>query len=575
MTYDGLVLAAVVAELGRSIQGGVIQHIRQHSDSDFTFEVRSRGRTYRLFLSVNARFARIYTTASSQPVPQVPPNFCMLLRKYLKGSFIKSIEQVGFDRVLRIRTEAPDGNRNILMFELMGKHSNLILLSDSEIILGAAKFVSAAVSRYRQVLPGRNYIPPPGAGKADPITVIRDEFNELWREGLAQEVSSEDIKRWLVAAFSGIGPFLAEEIMLCAESTDSDAVWRSLQSLREIVTTQDYAPVFITNDRGAAFYAYPVPVGQFSSENQHARYSINETLDTLYRDLIRRDRFDTEFNAIELAIRRSIAWREQSLKDIQKAITEGGKAERYKQYGELILASAASIKKGETIAKVVDYYNPEMKEIEIPLDEKLSTQENAERYFRRYRKAIEGANAAADRQKEFQEEIKELKSAAEKLPSIESIEDIQALREMLTQKGLLRPEPLAPVPGKREEPEFGTARIRRVTSSNGFEILYGENSQSNDYLTSKVAKPNDLWFHARSVTGAHVVIRTGNRPDLVPRSTIMQAAEIAARNSDAKHSRLVAVDYTLKKYVRKPKGSPPGFVRYQQEKTIDVVPDVK
>ncbi|HOM73412.1 MAG TPA: NFACT RNA binding domain-containing protein, partial [Armatimonadota bacterium] len=235
----------------------------------------------------------------------------------------------------------------------------------------------------------------------------------------------------------------------------------------------------------------------------------------------------------------------------------------------------ASIKKGETIAKVVDYYNPEMKEIEIPLDEKLSTQENAERYFRRYRKAIEGANAAADRQKEFQEEIKELKSAAEKLPSIESIEDIQALREMLTQKGLLRPEPLAPVPGKREEPEFGTARIRRVTSSNGFEILYGENSQSNDYLTSKVAKPNDLWFHARSVTGAHVVIRTGNRPDLVPRSTIMQAAEIAARNSDAKHSRLVAVDYTLKKYVRKPKGSPPGFVRYQQEKTIDVVPDVK
>lgn len=575
MTYDGLVLAAVAAELKRSLTGGPIQQVRQHNDTDLTLEIRTRGRTYRLFMSVNARFPRVYTSASSESVPQTAPNFCMLLRKYIKGSFVRAVEQVGLDRVLQIHTEAPDGNRNVLVLEIMGKHSNLILLSDTGKILGAIKHVGSSVSRYRQILPGRDYVPPPGGTKENPIEISRESFDALWREGMNHEPSRDDVKHWLVAAFSGIGPFLAEEIMARADQASQEAVWDSLEILRQIVTAHDYAPVLVTDDRGIAKYAYPIPVSQFSMQNQHERQSIDETLDTLFRSLVTRDEFDAEYTGLETAIKRSIAWREQNLRDLDKALAEGRQADRYKQLGELIVASQVNIVKGQSSAKVVDYYDPEMSEIEIALDEKLTPKENAERYFRRYRKAMEGSQTAAARQSEIRLELETLKSEKDNLAKASSVETLRSIRQILTGKGLLRVETRAHVPGKREEPEFPGYKIRRVTSSAGLEILYGENSQSNDYLTTKVARPNDYWLHARSVTGAHVIIRTGNNPDGVTKSTIQEAAEVAAKNSEAKHSSIVAVDYTLKKYVRKRKGSATGLVNYEKERTIDVNPNLK
>lgn len=573
MTYDGLVLAAVVAELKRWIQGGPIQNIRQHSDTDLTFDIRGKGKSHLLYMSVDAKFARIHTTATNLPVPKTAMNFCMLLRKYLKGAFVTSVEQVGFDRVVKIRTEASDGNRNTLILEMMGRHSNLILVSDAGRILGAAKNITASVSRYRQVLPGLDYMPPPGGTKADPMEVTREEFESLRRDGLGESPTADEIKRWLVAAFSGIGPFLAEEIILrSGDNPTPDSVRDALQELRQIVTEGNYTPKLITDDRGAASHAYPIPVKQLPAANQHERFSINETLDTLYRDLIRRGEYDSVYSSLEIAIRRSIAWREQMLKDAEKALIEGEKAERYKQFGELILASIATIEKGQKVAQVTDYYDQEMPVIDIPLDEKLTPKENAERYFRRYRKAAEGADTAIDKQKELRTEIKILETAGEKLPSAASADALKALRKMLIERGLLRAEPQQEKAGKREAPEFGTAKIRRFTSVDGLEILYGENSQSNDYLTTKIARPNDLWFHARSVKGAHVVVRTGNQPDRVPPTTLRQAAETAAKNSDARHSSLVPVDYTLRKFVRKPRAAAPGYVTYEREKTVDVTP---
>lgn len=570
MTYDGLVLAAAVAELKRNLDRGHVQGIRQHNDTDLTFEVRSQGKSHLLFMSVDARFPRVYLTSSSLPVPQVAPNFCMLLRKHVKGSFITSVEQVGFDRVLHIRTEAPDGNRNVLVLEIMGKHSNLILLSDTGRILGAAKHIGSSVSRYRQVLPGRDYLPPPGAGKANPLEVSGSGFDALWRDGVGLSPSLDDVRRWLVASFSGIGPFLAEELVLRARAPEPNAVRRALEDLRDVVESRNYDPRLITDDRGAPIYAYPIPSLQQPAENQHERRSMNETLDTLFRSLLTRDEFQSEITGLESAIRRSIASHRNTIRELEASVAEGEKAERYKRFGELILGSDRTIAKGDKSARVVDYYDPELREVEIPLDETMTPKENAERLFRRYRKARDGALAARDRLKESRAAAKILESAIEKLPTAASAENVRALRRMLTDRGLLRVQQHVTAPGKREEPEFGRAKIRRTTSSDGFEILYGENSVSNDYLTGKVAKPNDLWFHARSVTGAHVVVRTANRPDSVPASTIRDAAEIAARNSDAKHSSLVAVDYTLKKHVRKPRAAPPGLVTYQKEKTIDV-----
>jgi len=209
-----------------------------------------------------------------------------------------------------------------------------------------------------------------------------------------------------------------------------------------------------------------------------------------------------------------------------------------------------------------------MPEIEIELDEKLEPQANAERYFKRYRKARDSAAAAESRLGQIGEETALLASALEDAEKAKTVEALRDLRASLTSAGLLRQE----VSHEKQEAEFAGYRIRRVNTPEGWEILYGENSTSNDYLTQKVARPNDTWLHARQITGAHVIIRMAGRKPPVPRPILLQAAKIAATNCDAKHSSLVPIDYTQRKYVHKPRGSAPGFVIYRNEKTIDINP---
>ena len=574
MNYDGLALAAATDEIKRHILGGTIQGVRQHNDTDLTFEIRSPGASYLLFISIHPKFPRIHFTSSKLSVPQMPPAFCMLLRKHLIGGHIASIEQVGFDRIVRFRISSPE-KTSILIFELMGKHSNLILTSETDKILGAAKHVSVRMSRYRQILPGLYYSPPPGAGKINPMTINLNEFESAWREAFTESPRDKNICDWLVASFSGVGNFLAKELLLSAEDRTSKGIFNSLANLQKIVMDRDWRPVLIVDEAGFASSAYPIFTKQHPKELQHERSSFNETLDTVFRSIIQRDRLDTEVTSLKNSILKAIASRQRTMNDLQKALEEGKNAERLKQIGELILSQSHNIAKGSKTAHIVDYYDPEMRAVEVELDEKLSPAENAEVYFKRARKAREGAEAAADRISEVRTELEILRRTLESLASVDLPEKAQALRSLLIERGLLRQYFLQKSKKREDEQEFEGYKIRRVISADGFEILYGENSQANDYLTTKIAKPNDLWFHARAVKGAHVIIRTANKPDNVPPGTIRHAAEIAASNSDAKHSRLVPVDYTLKKYVRKPRASAPGFVVYQNEKTIDIVPNTR
>jgi predicted ribosome quality control (RQC) complex YloA/Tae2 family protein len=571
MQYDGLVTAAVVAELGGAIAGGRISKVRQHNDTDLTIIVRSRGSDHRLFFSVDAQFPRVYLTASTMPVPDRPPRFCALLRKHIQGAFLYKISQIDFDRVIHFSIEAPDGNRTTLIFEIMGKHSNLILISDSGRILGAAKHIPASVSRYRQVLPGRDYLPPPSAGKADLLKMSRTEFEQLWMQIFPDgEPDDSEARKFLVSGLSGFGPFLAGEVVTRAGQPSVDRVWGELSSIADTVLSASYDPVIVTLSNGSIELTYPIPCLQRPPEQQHRRSSILESLDTLFRQDVSTSQIDSERSRLDTGIKRAIGAREHTLKSLQDTIAEGDRSEDYKKMGDLLLANLHSIEKGQLTARVTDYYDPEMAEVEIELDPKLSPKENADSYFRRYRKTRDGAEAAKDRILEIQEEIRLLKKALDGLPQIADVDRIRELGRTLIDRELLREESQAPQ-ARRQEPEYGGARIRKTVSAEGYEILYGENSEANDYLTTKVASSDDIWLHARSVTGAHVVIRTNRRPDAVPPGTLRHAAEIAAANSDAKHSSLIPVDYTLRKHVRKPRRSAPGFVTYGGEKTLDVV----
>ena len=216
--------------------------------------------------------------------------------------------------------------------------------------------------------------------------------------------------------------------------------------------------------------------------------------------------------------------------------------------------------------QVTNYFEEELPEVEIELDETLTPQQNAERYFRRYRKARDAAAAAQARRDQVARELASLEAAKAEAESARTVESLRSLRKTLVHRGLLRQE----IDQEKQAEEFGGERIRRMITPEGWEILYGETSRANDYLTQHVARPNDVWLHARSITGAHVIIRTSGHPGGVPGQVLSQAALIAARNSDAKHSSLVPIDHTLRRYVRKPRGAAPGFVTYRNEKTVDV-----
>ncbi|MCL5104660.1 MAG: NFACT family protein [Armatimonadetes bacterium] len=564
MTYDGFTLAAAVAELNARLVGGRIQKIRQHNPTDVTLEIRGPGHTYMLFFSVDARFSRVYLTASAEPVPQEPPNFCMVLRKHAEGGYVTGIEQVGMDRIVKLHIEYPDHTRFTLIMEIMGKHSNLILVDSQGKILGAVKHVGSSISRYRQVLPGREYLPPPGGEKVDLRRLDAEAFDRLWDE-------SGDLRAWLMNTFSGFGPFLADEIVARASEGDAvnpDRVREELLQVGEMARTGAFVPVFITDEHGKGLMVYPMPSVRFPASQQHARASINEALDTLFRSLVSRTALDEERTQVLTAIRRAQAARKQTLKSIERTISESENADRYRQTGELLLANLHSLEAGAKSAALTNFFDPDMGEVLVDLDEKLTPQQNAERYFKRYQKARDAVSTASERRTLVQRDIAALESARVEAESTRTVESLKDLRKMLFDRDLLRQE----VVHEKQESEFGGEKIRRMMTPEGWEILYGENSKANDYLTQRVARPNDLWLHARSITGAHVVIRTAGHSGDVPRPVLIRAAKLAAQNSDAKHSSLVPIDHTLRKFVRKPRGSAPGYVIYRNEKTIDVNP---
>lgn len=579
MTYDGLVLAAVTAELKAALVGARIQKIKQPEPTDVILLAHRPGADYRLLLSVDSRFPRVYLTSTVPSGPQTPPNFCMALRKYIEGAFVTSIEQEGFDRILRMRIEAPDGNRTTLIHEIMGKHSNLVLIADTGKILAAAKVIPASVSRERQIIPGRDYVPPPGGTKANVLNTGKERFFELYEQWISEapepgpwEVAA---RGWLMSTFSGFGPLLAAELVSRATASGGQSgndLWAQVTWLQELVGKSNYDPVAITDARGRISVAYPIALLHQPSDSQHPRANYHELLDAHYRSAISSSDMDAELGALLGGVDRAIKSRIASLETLNKAIADTDKAERFKELGELIMGNMSAIPKGADSVLLTDYYSPELAEIKIDLDASLTPKENAERYFKRYRKARDGGLAAVDRIGEIQSETALLQRTRLQIDKAETVEQLRKIRDILAKQQLLRSEQIHERGGKQAAPLFEGFRVKRVMSPDGWEILVGENSQANDYLTTKVATPNDYWFHARSIRGSHVIVRTHNRPQSVPPAVLRQAAELAASGSQAKHSSLVPVDYTLRKFVRKPRGAAVGLVRYQNEKTIDVVP---
>lgn len=571
MSYDGITMAAVRSELNRILISARVDKIHQHHPLEILLRFRTKEGVRLLLCSAEARFARVHLTASREENPLNPPAFCMLLRKLLTGAKFLRAEQTALERVLTFvfRTESGWGTdtETRLICEMMGKHSNIILTErteSGETILGSIKTVTGEMSRHRAVMPGEPYIPPPRQNKLD-LSAVEEEPLAM---ALAEHGGLPPDKM-LSAAVEGVSPALAAEMIAQASAGDESHPLEMVRSLtvelRELgkaVREGAFSPCLARNSHGEITAFFPVRPERVTDQELCGLPSVNEALDTFYRSQLSRQLLRETKQQLFQAVRSALSRAEKKKCLQQEELREMEGADRYRVWGELLTAGAHLLHSGMKEAMVTDYYSPSQEEIRIPLNPAISPQENIRRYFKKYRKLKDGTAVLAARLRETAAEIEWLESLHNAV-EYGDLDSLAEVRDEMEQAGLLRK---GKSPVRRETPV--PAPLRYI-SADGIEILVGKNNRQNDRLTLKTAAPDDTWLHTKDIPGAHVLIRSSDPPE----TTLVEAAKLAARYSKAARSANVPVDYTLARYVKKPRGAKPGMVIYERHKTIFVTPD--
>jgi len=578
MALDGIVTRAIVHELQACI-GARIHKIHQPTSHDLVLQIRGAGMQGKLLLSANPTYPRVHWTTSTFVNPLEAPMFCMLIRKYCEGGLIEDVRQVGTERIIhfrvRSRDELGDVSVKTLVIELMGRHSNIILLDEaSGTIHDGIHHVTPAISTYRIVMPGTSYVSPPQQGKADPLSLQEEgEFSEA-----LQTQSASTLDKLLVASFSGISPLLAKEITHrsgisgnagdAIEPLDSEIItaaaplWPAFHTMMDDFAQHSYNPQIVTSPNGKAFFSVTA-LTHITGESQSFS-SVSECLEAYYGDKAERDTVKQRVSDLIRFLQNERNKNEKKLEKLRETLVEAQEADRYRILGELLTAYMHQIQRGDKVAEVVNYYDEEQKMIHIPLDPQLNASDNAQRYFKKYTKLKNSLIVVDEQMVRAKEEIQYLESLLQQLESA-SLADIDEIREELVEQGYLRDR------AKRNAKKRKKAlpALLSYQSTEGIAIFVGKNNTQNDFLTNKVAAPNETWLHTKDIPGSHVVIRSTTFGD----ATLEEAAMLAAHYSQARDSSLVPVDYTLVRHVKKPNGAKPGFVIYDHQKTLFITPD--
>ena len=541
MSFDGFFLHHMVEELRRELVNGRIQKINQPFEQELVLQIRSNRQSHRLLLSAHPVFGRIQLTQTTFENPAQPSTFIMVLRKYLQGALIESIEQVENDRIVEItvsnKNEIGDHIQATLIIEIMGKHSNILLVDkSSHKILEVIKHVGFSQNSYRTLLPGSTYIAPPSTESLNPFTIKDEKLFEILQ---TQETTAKNLQ----SLFQGLGRDTANELENILVS-DKLSTFRNFfnQETKPCLTETSFSPVPFANQVGEPFT------------------SLSDLLDTYYKDKAERDRVKQQASELIRRVENELQKNRHKLKKQEKELLETDNAEEFRQKGELLTTFLHQVPNDQDQVILDNYYTNQP--ITIALDKALTPNQNAQRYFKRYQKLKEAVKYLTDL-------IEETKSTILYLESVETVlnqaglEEIAEIREELIQTGFIRRRQREKIQ-KRKKPE-------QYLASDGETIIYvGRNNLQNEELTFKMARKEELWFHAKDIPGSHVVI-SGN---LDPSDEVKtDAAELAAYFSQGRLSNLVQVDMIEVKKLNKPTGGKPGFVTYTGQKTLRVTPD--
>ncbi len=571
--YDSITMNAVVVELNKLVVGGQIQDVRQPFPNQLVLTIRNRDKTHHLLIDTSAQFARLHLTSTKRSNVPVPPAFCTAVRRHMENRRIIAVEQQGLDRILHIVTKGLDDPPHTLIAEIMGKHSNMILVDHDGRILDAAQRVTHRINRYREILPGGTYLPPPAQDdRISPFAAGSERH--ILREIMNSDLSGEDgIVRALQQIYEGMSPFLAREVAVRAIKSEdlANGIYEAWREIFHSASAGSYSPVIYRDEEGRAVGAYPIASVQMLHTTCLPVDSLSMALDECWSLAAQRSHLQGLRASLHNELQQALRHNAHQLEACTKGMLEASQADDLRKRAELIKANLWRAQPGMTSMVVEDYWDPELKPIVINFGAGRSPLEEADHLFSRSRKAKMSMQREAEREQLLDTQAAALKKALVELQLLATEDAIADLRNELRTAGVL-PREVVVSSTKPGESEWGGHKIRRYFSAEGFEILVGETSTANDYLTTRVAHTNDIWLHVRAAPSAHTIIRTHGKPEQVPRSVLIYAAQICARHSANKHSALVSVDYTLKRYVRKPRGSAPGAADYIKEVTLDIAP---
>ncbi|MDM5194880.1 NFACT RNA binding domain-containing protein [Bacillus hominis] len=560
MAFDGLFTRAITHEIANSLQTGRISKIYQPSKYEVLLHIRANGKNQKLILSSHPTYARMHLTNQNYDSPALPPMFCMLLRKHLEGGFIEKIEQIDLERIIQItvrsRNEIGDESVKTLVIEIMGRHSNIILVdTKTNVILDSLKHVSLAVNRHRTVYAGAEYVAPPAQHKVNPLLIeTEDDFIR------PLDFLSGNMDKQLVGAFMGISPLFAKEVVKKAGMANEKALSEAFFSLQKPLLTHQYVPAMITANGKEFFYLFPLSHLQ---GNEKTFSSVSELLDRFFFGKAERDRVKQQAHDLERFMQNEKTKNEKKLSKLEKTLQDAGKADKYQLFGELLTANMYALKKGDKDIEVVNYYDENGGTVKITLNPLKTPSENAQRYFQKYQKAKNSVAIVEEQIVKTNEEILYFDSLLQQMEAASS-KDIEEIREELAEEGYVRSRKTKNAKKKPTKPV-----LDKYLSSDGTEIFVGKNNKQNDYLTTKFSRRDEIWLHTKDIPGSHVVIRSLEPTE----ETLHEAAKIAAYYSKAKDSSSVPVDFTKVRHVKKPSGAKLGFVTYDNQQTLYVTPD--
>ena len=575
MAFDGIVLAAVTAEMQQLVNSRIFK-IYQPDKGEIVLHCRQPGFSLPVILSGDPQNPRAYLAKTVPENPLSPPSFCMLLRKYLEGGRITSVVQPDLERILEITIENFSDRGELthyrLIVEIMGRHSNIVLLNRSDTILDAIHRVDSRVNRYREIIPGATYIPPPDQAKLSPLGLSWQGFLDR----LAPASPQARLSRLVLDNFAGIGPRTAKELVYQAgysptalrqEIDDQGlrALYDQLVTLGKIIEETRFAPRVLLDDNTQPEGISAIPLDHLPLLAQTFE-SMSLAAETYYKKKLAKQKMTSWQNNLSRVVDGHQRRVTKKLQAQKAALEEAESADTYRVFGELLTANLYRVEKGMEAISVTNFYDPNQSKISITLDPRLSPSGNAQAYFRRYNKAKKTKVAGLYQYHRTLQEQKYLDQVQATLELATDLSDIKEIQRELIQEGYMR----ATKEPRRKHPATPKPEPLRFRSQDGLEILVGRNNRQNDYVTFKLGRSEDIWLHVKDIPGSHVIVK--GKGDPIPEKTLEEAALLAAYYSKARTGQNVSVDYTFRKHVRKPKGAKPGMVIYDHHNTLFVTP---